>query len=367
MNVTLHEDGYPYKSIKCSHTHINTTNTADPHNNEVTSEDVSWPVCSAWHQFLLAVHHNNTLTIADDHNNTWVNTSIRSSTLNLLVTVNHLSSSCITQTPVWEVEGGIPKDIVVPHCADALHFSLQATTPVTPLLTVGNVSLPLSQLSPAQPRLRLTVKSTPGVAPRVVSVDVWRTVVEVGSASSTFSLSSPKDTFTLLQHLHLQEGQAETQDCRETVQVIFAESLEVLVMALEALHEEAKPLGLEVYWLKTKVQVFGRLLDETVQELNHRISTINSITFNSVWEAALLHGHHTALSMDGALCNTATCFFSEAKNTERLLAEKTLPPLVHRSLKNPAAHLPYHRPSARLIPEGIYEEIEGDLGTAGIP
>ncbi|KAG0721937.1 hypothetical protein GWK47_045438 [Chionoecetes opilio] len=44
--------------------------------------------------------------------------------------------------------------------------------------------------------------------------------------------------------------------------VIFAESLEVLVMALEALHEEAKPLGLEVSWLKTKVQVFGDLLDE---------------------------------------------------------------------------------------------------------
>ncbi|KAG0713677.1 hypothetical protein GWK47_015678 [Chionoecetes opilio] len=46
--------------------------------------------------------------------------------------------------------------------------------------------------------------------------------------------------------------------------VIFAKSLEVLVMALEALHEEAKPLGLEVSWLKTKVQVFGDLLDEAV-------------------------------------------------------------------------------------------------------
>ncbi|KAG0712764.1 hypothetical protein GWK47_017730 [Chionoecetes opilio] len=34
--------------------------------------------------------------------------------------------------------------------------------------------------------------------------------------------------------------------------VIFAESLEVLVMALEALHEEAKLLGLEVSWLKTR-------------------------------------------------------------------------------------------------------------------
>ncbi|KAG0701542.1 Zinc finger protein 19 [Chionoecetes opilio] len=40
----------------------------------------------------------------------------------------------------------------------------------------------------------------------------------------------------------------------DSVHLIFAESLEVLVMALEALHEEAKPLGLEVSWLKTKVQ-----------------------------------------------------------------------------------------------------------------
>ncbi|KAG0714137.1 hypothetical protein GWK47_014692 [Chionoecetes opilio] len=47
--------------------------------------------------------------------------------------------------------------------------------------------------------------------------------------------------------------------------VIFAESLEVLVTAIEALREEAKPLGFEVSWLKTKVQVFGDLLDETVQ------------------------------------------------------------------------------------------------------
>ncbi len=34
--------------------------------------------------------------------------------------------------------------------------------------------------------------------------------------------------------------------------VILAESLEVLVMALEAIHEEVKPLGLEVSWTKTK-------------------------------------------------------------------------------------------------------------------
>ena len=38
--------------------------------------------------------------------------------------------------------------------------------------------------------------------------------------------------------------------------VIFADLLKVLVMVLEALHEEAKPLGLQISWPKTKVQVF---------------------------------------------------------------------------------------------------------------
>ena len=41
--------------------------------------------------------------------------------------------------------------------------------------------------------------------------------------------------------------------------------MEVLVMALEALHEEVKPSGLRVSWAKTKVRVFGGVLDETVQ------------------------------------------------------------------------------------------------------
>ncbi|KAG0724278.1 Sodium-coupled monocarboxylate transporter 1 [Chionoecetes opilio] len=64
--------------------------------------------------------------------------------------------------------------------------------------------------------------------------------------------------------------------------VIFAESLEVLVMALEALHEEAKPLGLEVSWLKTLVQVFGDLLDEAVQSVHacgEDIEILESFTY----------------------------------------------------------------------------------------
>ena len=47
--------------------------------------------------------------------------------------------------------------------------------------------------------------------------------------------------------------------------VIFAKSLEVLVMALKALLEEATSLGLQVSSSKIKVQVFGSLLDETIQ------------------------------------------------------------------------------------------------------
>ncbi|KAG0720741.1 RNA-directed DNA polymerase from mobile element jockey [Chionoecetes opilio] len=59
--------------------------------------------------------------------------------------------------------------------------------------------------------------------------------------------------------------------------VIFAESLEVLVMALEALHEEAKPLGLEVSWLKTKVQLYADLAREgkPLHAINTQLRDLN--------------------------------------------------------------------------------------------
>ena len=44
--------------------------------------------------------------------------------------------------------------------------------------------------------------------------------------------------------------------------VIFAEILTSLPQALEALSKEAGPLGLEVSWVKTKIQEFERLLDD---------------------------------------------------------------------------------------------------------
>ena len=64
--------------------------------------------------------------------------------------------------------------------------------------------------------------------------------------------------------------------------VIFPESLKVLLMAFEALHEEAKPLGLQVSWPKTKIQVFRSLLDETVQSIHaygEDIDILDSFTY----------------------------------------------------------------------------------------
>ena len=48
---------------------------------------------------------------------------------------------------------------------------------------------------------------------------------------------------------------------------ILSESLETLVVALDAFSNEAKPLGLEVSWTKTKIQDFGGLLGEPVQSV----------------------------------------------------------------------------------------------------
>ena len=49
-------------------------------------------------------------------------------------------------------------------------------------------------------------------------------------------------------------------------------------MALEVLTEEAKTLGLQVSWPKTKVQVFGSLLGKTVQLFMGVVRTLISWT-----------------------------------------------------------------------------------------
>ena len=49
--------------------------------------------------------------------------------------------------------------------------------------------------------------------------------------------------------------------------VIFTETTEVILEALESLSEEAEPLGLRVSWIKTNswIQAFGDILDATVE------------------------------------------------------------------------------------------------------
>ena len=46
--------------------------------------------------------------------------------------------------------------------------------------------------------------------------------------------------------------------------VIFAETLDILLGALEVLNEELEPLGLRVSWVKTKIQAFIDILDAAV-------------------------------------------------------------------------------------------------------
>ena len=49
--------------------------------------------------------------------------------------------------------------------------------------------------------------------------------------------------------------------------VIFEERTGVLAGALDSLREEAKPLGLRVSWVKTKVQAFGDIPDATFESI----------------------------------------------------------------------------------------------------
>jgi len=46
--------------------------------------------------------------------------------------------------------------------------------------------------------------------------------------------------------------------------VIFAETLDILLGALEVLNEESEPLGLRVYWVKTEIQAFNDILETDI-------------------------------------------------------------------------------------------------------
>ena len=46
--------------------------------------------------------------------------------------------------------------------------------------------------------------------------------------------------------------------------VIFAETLEILLGALEVLNEESEPLGFPFSWVKTQIQAFNDILDVVI-------------------------------------------------------------------------------------------------------
>ena len=53
-------------------------------------------------------------------------------------------------------------------------------------------------------------------------------------------------------------------------------------MAFGSLYEEAKPIGLQVSWSKTNIQVFGGLLDEKLQSIHacgEDIDILDSFTY----------------------------------------------------------------------------------------
>jgi len=46
--------------------------------------------------------------------------------------------------------------------------------------------------------------------------------------------------------------------------VIFAETLDILLRALEVLNDQSEPLGLRVSWVKTKIQALNDILDAAI-------------------------------------------------------------------------------------------------------
>ena len=63
--------------------------------------------------------------------------------------------------------------------------------------------------------------------------------------------------------------------------VTFAETLELLVDALETLSSELEPLGLKVSWIKTKIQVFGDSLDalQSVPVCGESVELVDRFTY----------------------------------------------------------------------------------------
>lgn len=70
----------------------------------------------------------------------------------------------------------------------------------------------------------------------------------------------------------------------------LAKSLEVMVMKLEALHEDTRPLVLQNLLIKTKVKVIGGLVDEIMLSLHTRDNDIETLeSFKRVVQSTADH------------------------------------------------------------------------------
>ena len=62
---------------------------------------------------------------------------------------------------------------------------------------------------------------------------------------------------------------------------LLASMLEIVVLALEALHEESSQFGLEIDWTKTKIQVFDEDISQPskVSVLGHDVEVVDSFVY----------------------------------------------------------------------------------------
>ena len=74
-----------------------------------------------------------------------------------------------------------------------------------------------------------------------------------------------------------------------SISLMMFRMLEIVVLALEILHEESSQLGLEINWTKTKTQVFDEDINQPskVSVLGHDVEVVDSFSRLSILDRAL--------------------------------------------------------------------------------
>ena len=68
----------------------------------------------------------------------------------------------------------------------------------------------------------------------------------------------------MVHHLGMSRSLTFISQMMQSQMMIFVETLDILLGALEVLSEESEPLGLRVSWVKTKIQAFNDILDAAI-------------------------------------------------------------------------------------------------------